>query len=601
VEGATLNDLAEELWALDAESDWTDDEVLAPDGGRRHLERYLRSVLRAVATHIHGVSHAYIAVTGLECGVFSPVAAIDRDLRKIHPTPTYGPGTLVASRLLQEESVQLISEPAAQAEFKGDSGTQEKLLVKLEAHGEFYGFMSIDSAIMGALLPSVVRVRATLPVLSHLIADATFSMQLRDLGSSFLHHENENPPVTLYRDMATRAAHGFGADGAVLRLYNRKDNRLVVVGMVGDVPSALVEEKVPGDGISGNVFAAPHDNAFTLTDSDKRAAAGVAISEEDERRLRALGIHSFMVMKLSSDVRSDQSSPALGTLSFFHRRPRRFSWRDIALFRSYCARVADTIRLHQTSLSHFQIAEGLRLQSLRVSEIETVALLAHDLGHKALTAGSSVEDYIDRCRKALNNQRERRSHEHLEKHATDALNSVVTIQNALAQVRSLWRRTELGREEEFEISAVVRDIEESLGGALAHYNVSISQRLPKVVLRGHKIVFSQALFNLVINSIEAIRDRRRSGRPATITVQAHEEQLGGRRRLIIVFSDDGPGIDRREFSDPNDIFLLGKTSKPTGSGTGLPAARSLLGRYFRGDLTLDDPATARFRIVVPLE
>ncbi len=68
----------------------------------------------------------------------------------------------------------------------------------------------------------------------------------------------------------------------------------------------------------------------------------------------------------------------------------------------------------------------------------------------------------------------------------------------------------------------------------------------------------------------------------------------------MTFWDEGPGINRQEFQDPNDIFIIGRTTKKHGTGTGLAVSRSLLGRYFNAQLTLENPENALLRIVFPV-
>ena len=139
-----------------------------------------------------------------------------------------------------------------------------------------------------------------------------------------------------------------------------------------------------------------------------------------------------------------------------------------------------------------------------------------------------------------------------------------------------------------------------MSGALKRNKIAIEKKLTgQLRLRGHKAVLAQVFFNLVINSIDAIRSRRTS-RPSTIHIHAHEERQGNAGRAIIQLWDEGPGIHRQKFPNPHEIFEIGKTTKASGTGVGLPVSRSLLGRYFSGSLTLEDPTTARFRVVIPM-
>ena len=61
-----------------------------------------------------------------------------------------------------------------------------------------------------------------------------------------------------------------------------------------------------------------------------------------------------------------------------------------------------------------ETAQKLRMRNEQITRVEILALLGHDLGHKAFNAARVVEDYIDRCRKTMNNRKEQRTHEHPE-------------------------------------------------------------------------------------------------------------------------------------------------------------------------------------------
>jgi len=600
-----MSDLIRQLWQIDAESDWTAEEVQAGDGGLRHLERYLADLLNLLRGHCTQVTHAYVAISGIECGSFKPVAAVGRKLEDIQATPTIGEDTLIGTFLNDSKPVHLISEPTRYPNFRGDQAIHEKLLIKLKAHGEFYGFISLDSAGVGVFTDVILReIEDSRPILSRIIAEAVFSMRLRQLGARFDYGGSEDQLRGLYKESVDRTARVFAADGAVLRIFDPDFQLLVAEASCGSVDSSLLTDRAPGEGICGRVFAnKEHWWAFAAGEgSETTKLPGVNIPPEENRRLRDLGIQSYIIMRLMSDLRSSETPANLGTLSFFHRRPHSFSWNEIGLFRSFCRRVADTIALHQTNTDLETIAEKLRLQSMRLTQVEIVALLAHDLGHKAFEACNNVDRYIELCRKTMNSTREIHSHQHLEVYAENALAATLTVQRSLQQIRSLSQGeiADSDKEGEFDLPSVIDQVEETMSGALKRNKIAIEKKLTgQLRLRGHKAVLAQVFFNLVINSIDAIRSRRTS-RPSTIHIHAHEERQGNAGRAIIQLWDEGPGIHRQKFPNPHEIFEIGKTTKASGTGVGLPVSRSLLGRYFSGSLTLEDPTTARFRVVIPM-
>jgi len=605
-------DLDRELWKIDAESGWTEEEVQSVDGEIRRLKKYLDELLGLLHRLDPKLAESYVALAGVgeTLGWFRPLATVGRDPSQIQPIRTSARDTPLGRALHGKEAVVLMERTLADS-----ADSLERLIIRLEAHGEFYGFLCLASADSGHFHTDYIqRVRDALPVLCHSVADAVFSMRLRILATPFRRPSNgKGWEGSLYDEVVRRTASGFAADGAVLRIYDVQSGLLTARAWSGELEEGLLVDKRLGEGVTGTVLAHPEKSWALYMPSDPADPSapplclGVDVPDEDREFNRKVGLESFLVMRLTSEVTvPSEQLQQLGTLSFFHRRPHRFSWREISAFKSYCQRVADTILLYRTNEDLNDTIEFLRIQGQMITRVEIVALLAHDLGHKAFAACNDVDDYISRVRKSMNDRSRQQTHDHLESFASRARESVLTIQSAFAQIRKLYRGggEEMEKITEFDVREVIEQIETSIKGALERTRIKW-EPVYRGDLRicGQKTVLFQALFNLVINSIEAMRPRKRG----TIHIHASLEQLGSsrephasNRRVLIQFWDDGPGIDHQRFPDANRIFEIGQTSKTEGSGTGLPASRSLLGRYFGGTLSLEDRAKARFRITIPV-
>jgi signal transduction histidine kinase len=621
-EVASMLDLERQLLMIDAESGWTSEEVQAPDGELQRVKKFLKQVLFVLHRFYPELSHSYVSLAGLskDYGWFEAVTACNVDPDEIPPTLSMDDSTPVGRALLGGEPIVRI-EPSA----LGHGQSRPKLLIKLEAVGEFFGFICLVGSETEAFDQNRYKsIWDALPVLSRTIADAVFSMRLRTLAAPFKSHNGDDPLQSLLQEIVERTALGFAADGAVLRLYEQESGLLKVRASCGDIKSDLLADERIGIGLIGRVFAEP-EHAWALSmpgnlnpDNSDTRIFGLEIPTEDKQENEDAGLRSYIVMRLTSEGgTSAQESPRvgaqdwtrLGTLSFFHCRPHRFSWREIAAFKSYCQRVADTISLRLTNDRLEETIEKLRLQNLALTRVEIVALLAHDLYHKAFSACKDVDDYINRCRKSMNDRKVQQTHEHLEIYATRARDSTLTFQHAIDQIRKLYKTTSTDRERnvDFELKDVVDDIQKMISGALERNNIEVEATYRGAVrINGPRSVMFQALFNLVINSIDSVRSRK-TQRTLYIHIHASLEQLGAKadqggkaRRVVIQFWDDGPGIDRQRFPDAQKIFDIGETSKTEGTGTGLPVARSLLGRYFDGQLLLEDRKDARFRIIIPV-
>ena len=593
-------DLVSELWHVDAQADWIPEDIQNHDEGRARLARYLQKILELLKKGLPEVTHCYIAVTGIESGQYTPVASIGRQLADISPTPCSGNGTLAASLLDNCEGIVLINNPQQASSYRGDPSVHQKLFLQLHSDGELIGFISLDSHSTNAFSPSDVETLSrALPLLSRTVSDAVFLTRLRQLGAPFSVTEGESGLHNLYSEIVTRTSHGFGADGSILRIFNPKEGLLKVEAFYGDVPSSLLVDRRPGEFICGKVFASA-GLSWTLGMPGTKGISsigGVPLDPSDEAFLESGGARSYILMRLTSEYLHNQQDH-LGTLSFYHVRPRRYSWRDIAIFKSFCQRVADTIRLHNSNIKLEEALEHLRFSSLRLTAVEMVALLGHDLGHKVFEASTNVSQYVNRATKALS--KDQRSLALLVPLERAAMSSLEGAGNTLRQIRTMYQTglDDAAKEESFSLIGVVTEIETTMEGAL-HRNGVVFRTIydGKLVIQGFRTVLMQALYNLVLNSVEAIKYSKKG---STIYVRGHEDRQGESRRVVITFWDDGPGINQRDFPNPQDIFLIGRTSNTGGTGTGLPVSRSLLSQYFRADLSLDDPKKALFKITIPV-
>jgi signal transduction histidine kinase len=613
-----MKDLMDELWRLDAESDWASEDIQNPQGAQMVLKRYLEKILRLLKDYFPKTTHAYVALTGLQSQFFQPAASIGRPLEDITPTSTRIGGSLLTDTLNKDGQITvfLINDPAKDPRFTGDPEIREKVLIRIKSSGEFVGFISLDSRETPVFTQErITQIRRAEPVLSRTIGDAIFTMRLRQLASPFefvVNHDEKHGLLTLYKQITDRTLLGFAADCAILRIYDATADRLMPEAFSGEISDRLLDENSAGERACRAVFQS-EDYSWTIgMDDENPVFSGEPIPEADEKELVQLGMHSYIIIRLASDGHESDKNSQIGTLAFFHLRPNRYTWRDLALARSFCQQAADTVALYQQTTELYRKTDqledsldSLRLQNQRLTQMEVVALLTHDLGHKAFEACRNVDDYIRRCKKALNSKRESRSHQHLDEYADQAMTSTLQMQDSMNKIRLITGReyTELGEATEFRLDEVFEDVERTMAGALQRNNITIVKNLPQIRIKGYKTVLGQAFFNLVINSIEAIRRLRdKTNRPLNIHVRAREESRGNHKYVIIHFWDDGPGIDRTHFPNPMEIFELGKTSKEQGTGTGLPVSQRLLERFYNNaDLTLEDAGSARFRISIPVK
>jgi PAS domain S-box-containing protein len=144
-----------------------------------------------------------------------------------------------------------------------------------------------------------------------------------------------------------------------------------------------------------------------------------------------------------------------------------------------------------------------------------------------------------------------------------------------------------------DLRMVVLEVLNLLHSELARRSVSVIRELPAVAVpvQSNRDVLNQALVNLLLNAIHAVREAPR--REIRITVEQHP------RQTVLSICDSGPGVpedQRRRIFDP---FF---TTKPPGEGTGLGLSVALRELNALGaELRLDEAPEggACFSILLP--
>jgi signal transduction histidine kinase len=120
-----------------------------------------------------------------------------------------------------------------------------------------------------------------------------------------------------------------------------------------------------------------------------------------------------------------------------------------------------------------------------------------------------------------------------------------------------------------DVNEVVREMIVLLRGEATRYNVSIrtelAAELPSVL--GDRVQLQQVLMNLVMNSIDAMKDVDGTRELAIKSQGAENEQV------LVTVSDTGMGLPAQQ---AEQIFQAFFTTKPHGTGMGLRISRSIV-------------------------
>ncbi|HKV79572.1 MAG TPA: ATP-binding protein [Candidatus Sulfotelmatobacter sp.] len=169
-------------------------------------------------------------------------------------------------------------------------------------------------------------------------------------------------------------------------------------------------------------------------------------------------------------------------------------------------------------------------------------------------------------------------------HASDIINRI-----------GLLFRKDVPQRELVDVNGVIQEMIALLRSEASRYSISIHSELanglPKIM--ADRVALQQVFMNLMLNGIEAMKDMAAPGK-LTITSRQTEN-----RELLVLVSDTGVGL-RPERAE--QVFNPFYTSKPQGTGMGLPIGRSIIeshgGRLW---VTSTPGPGATFQFTLPIE
>jgi signal transduction histidine kinase len=158
------------------------------------------------------------------------------------------------------------------------------------------------------------------------------------------------------------------------------------------------------------------------------------------------------------------------------------------------------------------------------------------------------------------------------------------------RIRSFYKKSPPQREL-VDLNGIIHEMLVLLRGEANRYSISmraeLAPDLPKIA--ADRVQLQQVLMNLMLNSIEAMKDNA-----GELTIKTELAQGG---QVLISVSDTGVGLPKEK---TEQIFNAFFTTKPQGSGMGLSISRSIVeshgGRLWAAD---NSPGGARFCFTLP--
>ncbi len=193
---------------------------------------------------------------------------------------------------------------------------------------------------------------------------------------------------------------------------------------------------------------------------------------------------------------------------------------------------------------------------------ELTASLAHEINQPitgAITSANACLRWLDRDKPDFGEVRA-------------AVTRIVSDGQRAAQIirriRTQFEKGALNREV-FGVSEIIQETVGLLRGEAARYNVSIrtelADDLPQIV--GDRVQLQQVAMNLIVNSIDAMKDVDRIREMVIRSQRAEKEQI------LVSVSDTGIGVPPQLAEQIFDPFF---TTKPHGTGMGLRISRSIV-------------------------
>src|SRR6266404_3935088 len=283
------------------------------------------------------------------------------------------------------------------------------------------------------------------------------------------------------------------------------------------------------------------------------------------------------------------SGKALGSFAMYYREPRSPSPAEtralemathlagIAIERKRAREERERLRQAQADLAHIN----------RVTTMgELTASLAHEIRQPisaAVTNAKTCLRWLGRDDPDLEEAREASSR--VVKDATRAA-------EIIARVRLVFKKG-VAQRELVDVNELIREMIILLRNEISRYSISVrtelAEALPQVM--GDRVQLQQVMMNLIMNSIDAMKDVDGT-RDLTINSRRAEGE-----QIMVSVSDTGAGLPPQQAAQIFNAFF---TTKAHGTGMGLRISRSIVesprGRVWAAD---NSPRGAIFHLTLP--
>ena len=285
------------------------------------------------------------------------------------------------------------------------------------------------------------------------------------------------------------------------------------------------------------------------------------------------------------------SGKALGTFAMYYREPRSPSSAEtralemathlagIAIERKLAREERERLRQTQADLAH-------------ISRVNTMGELTASLAHEVNQPIAAAVTDANTCLRWL-----ARDHPDVEEARAAAARIVKDSTRAaeiISRTRLLFKKS-APQWELVDINEIIRDMVALMRNEVTRHSISVRTELAEDIpqITGDRVQLQQVMMNLILNSVDAMKDVD-GRRDLTIKSQRAENE-----QLMLSVSDTGVGLPPQQ---ADQIFNAFFTTKAHGTGMGLRISRSIVeshgGRLWAAG---NSPRGASFYISLPTQ
>ena len=202
----------------------------------------------------------------------------------------------------------------------------------------------------------------------------------------------------------------------------------------------------------------------------------------------------------------------------------------------------------------------------RINRVTTMGELTASLAHEISQPISGAMTNANACLRKLG--RDKPDLDEVRAAVTRIARDAQRAAEIIGRIRSQFEKGALNREV-IDVNEIIRETVALLRDEAARYNISVRTELaadlPQIV--GDRVQLQQVAMNLIVNSIEAMKDVDGIREMVIKSQRAENEQI------LVSVSDTGIGFPPQLAEQIFDPFF---TTKPHGTGMGLRISRSII-------------------------